>query len=110
MNSRTRMLLAATGMGLALWTVQAANVNELWTKNCGSCHGKDGRAKTPAGRKAGALDLTDPKVQEKFTDEQMFKAVKEGVKDGDKTKMKPAETLTDAEIRKLIGFVRSLKK
>ncbi|MBI2947669.1 MAG: cytochrome c, partial [Verrucomicrobia bacterium] len=81
-----------------------------WTKNCASCHGPDGKGKTKAGRQAGVVDLTDSKVLEKFTDEQMFKRVREGVKDGDKTKMKPAEQLTDKEIQKLIAYVRTFKK
>ena len=38
------------------------------------------------------------------------KAIKEGVKDGDKVKMMPAEKLTDDEIKALVAFVRGLKK
>ena len=52
----------------------------------------------------------DPKVQALFTDEKAFAAIKEGVKEGDKSKMKPAEKLTDEEIKALVSYVRTLKK
>jgi hypothetical protein len=43
-------------------------------------------------------------------DDQAFKAVKEGIKDSEgKIKMKPAENLTDDEIKALVGLVRTLK-
>jgi cytochrome c553 len=41
----------------------------------------------------------------------MFKATKEGVKEGDKTKMKAfADVLSDDEIKALVKHIRSLKK
>ena len=110
MNSKMKAVLVVGAVCLLASFAQAADVKELWTKNCASCHGPDGRGQTKAGRQAGVVDLTDGKVQEKFTDDQLFNAVKGGVKDGDKTKMKPAERLTDKEIEKLIAHVRTLKK
>ncbi len=63
------------------------------------------------GQKLGIKDYTDPKVQESFTDDQAFKAIKEGLKDKDgKTRMKAAEGLSDDEIKALVKYVRSLKK
>ncbi len=111
-NMKMKMTVA---IGIAFITVgqassHAIDVQELWSKNCASCHGKDGRGQTPAGKKAGVVNLTDSAVQEKFSDDEMFKAVKEGRKDGDKVKMKPAERLTDREIKALISHVRTLKK
>jgi mono/diheme cytochrome c family protein len=41
----------------------------------------------------------------------MTKAIKEGVKDGEKTKMKAyGETLSDDEIKALVKYVRDFKK
>jgi cytochrome c1 len=40
----------------------------------------------------------------------MFKAIKEGIKDGDKTRMKAAEGLTEDEMKALVAYVRTLKK
>jgi mono/diheme cytochrome c family protein len=90
----------------------AAGVAENWTKQCASCHGKDGKGETKAGRKADVKDLTDAKYQASFTDEQMFKQIKEGMKDKDgKEKMKPfGGTFSDDEIKALVKFVRGLKK
>jgi len=110
MKTTLKAILISGALALAQSSAEAADIKELWTKNCASCHGPDGKGKTKAGRQAGVVDLTDAKVQAQYTDEQMFKAVKEGVKDGDKTKMKPAEQLTDKEIQKLIAHVRTFKK
>lgn len=75
------------------------------------CHGTNGRADTKAGRKMGAIDFTDPKNQARFTDEQMFRTIKDGVKDkAGKYTMKPAENATDEQIKALVALVRSFKK
>ncbi len=90
----------------------AADVQENWTKHCASCHGKEGKGDTKAGKKADAKDLTDAKYQASFTDEQMFKQIKEGMKDKNgKEKMKPfGGTLSEDEIKALVAHVRTLKK
>ena len=69
-------------------SVRAADAKELWTKNCTKCHGDDGKGKTKMGEKLGIKDYTDPKVQDQFKDADLAKAIKEGVKDGEKVKMK----------------------
>ncbi len=62
------------------------------------------------GRKLSIADLTDAKVQAKFTDDEAFKAMKDGVKDKDgKVTMKPIENVSDPELKALVGYVRSLK-
>ena len=93
-------------------SVKAADVKEAWDKNCASCHGKDGKGETKAGKKAGAKDLTDAKYQASFTDEQMAKQIKEGLKDKNgKEQMKPfADKLTDDEIKAIVAYVRAFKK
>lgn len=90
----------------------AADVQENWAKNCASCHGKDGKGETKAGKKAEVKDLTDATYQASFTNEQMFKQIKEGMKDkAGKEKMKSfADKLTDDEIKALVAHVRSFKK
>ena len=104
-------------LGTAAWatllssTLWAADVAENWTKHCASCHGKDGKGQTKAGRMAGVKDQTDPNYQATLEDEKMFKAIKEGLKDGGKEKMKPfADKLSDDEIKGLVAHVRSFKK
>lgn len=108
---KAMILAGACGLVLAGGTALAADPPENWTKHCASCHGKDGRGDTKAGKKAGVKDQTDPKYQEALTDEKMFQAVKEGLKENNKEKMKPfRDKLTDDEIKALVAFVRSLKK
>lgn len=85
-------------------------MKENWDKQCLKCHGPDGKGQTKLGKKSEVKDLTDPKVQAAFTDEKAFKSIKEGLKDGDKTKMKPAEKITDEEIKALVAYVRTFKK
>jgi cytochrome c553 len=98
-------LLLAGGVSL-----QAADVKENYEKNCTKCHGPDGKGDTKMGKKSGVKDMTDAKVQAEMKDDKAFKSVKEGLKDGDKTLMKPAEGLSDDEIKALIAHCRTFKK
>jgi mono/diheme cytochrome c family protein len=92
-------------------TVRAADAKENWEKSCTKCHGSDGKGKTKMGEKLGIKDYSDAKVQEALKDDAMMKAIKDGVKDGEKTKMKAfGETLSDDEIKALVKYVRDFKK
>ena len=99
-------LLAAAA---ALVSAQA-DTKETYEKECAKCHGSDGKGDTKMGRKLGTKDYTDPKFQETLKDDHMFKVIKEGLKEEDKTKMKPAEGLTDDEIKALVAYMRACKK
>ena len=107
-----KKLLLATSLVMAFAAISfAADVKENWEKNCLKCHGADGKGDTKMGKKLGVKDYTDAKVQEKMQDNEMFKTIKEGKKEGDKTKMKSyADVLSDDEIKALVAHVRSLKK
>ncbi len=90
---------------------QAADVKENWTAHCAKCHGAAGKGDTKMGQKVGVKDYTDPKVQASFTDEEAFKATKEGIVDKGKEKMKGfGEKLSDQEIKDLVAHIRSFKK
>jgi cytochrome c6 len=103
------ILLTALTIG-AVASLSAADVKENWEKNCAKCHAADGTGKTKMGEKAGVKDYTSADVQAKLKDDEMFKAIKEGVKDGDKTKMKAFSDLSDDEIKALVKHVRAFKK
>ena len=91
-------------------SVRAADVKETYAKNCTKCHGEDGKGKTKMGEKLGVKDYTDAKVQSEMKDEKMTKAIKEGVKEDDKTKMKAFSDLSDDEVKALVAYVRAFKK
>lgn len=89
----------------------AADAKALYEKECVKCHGADGKGDTKMGKKLGAKDYTDAKVQADLKDDAAFKAIKEGLKDKeDKTLMKPIEGATDDEIKGLVSYMRTFKK
>jgi len=111
MMTKNKIAGAVLALGVLVGACHAADVTENWSKHCASCHGKDGKGETKAGKRADVKSLVDAKYQAGFTDEQMFKQIKEGMKDKNgKEKMKAfGGTLSDEEIKALVTFVRGLK-
>ncbi|MEP6820069.1 MAG: cytochrome c [bacterium] len=87
-------------------TASARSAAELYAKNCATCHGKDGRAKTFKAKLNHARNLTDPEWQDKVSDERIFNSIMNG-----KGKM-PAfgKKLSEQEINALVPYVRAFKK
>jgi cytochrome c553 len=105
--------LIAAAMTLSAIAVYAsdAKAKEVYDKECAKCHGADGKGDTKMGKKMGAKDYSNPKVQAEMKDDQAFKAIKEGLKDKDgKVLMKPTEGLSDDEIKALVKYMRTFKK
>ena len=92
-------------------SVCAADAKATYEKDCAKCHGADGKGETKMGKKKGAKDYTDAKVQAELKDEAAFKAIKEGLKDKNGEKlMSPAEGMSDDEIKALVAYMRKFKK
>jgi len=92
-------------------SAHAADAKETYDKSCAKCHGPDGKGQTKMGQKLGLKDLSDAKVQADLTDAAITKSIKEGVTDKEgKVVMKPAEGLSDDDIKGLVAQVRSFKK
>ena len=102
----TIALLAMPALSLC-----AADGKALYEKDCTKCHGPDGKGDTKMGKKYGAKDYTDAKVQEALKDEAAIKAIKDGYKDKEgKVAMKPADGLSDDDIKALVAYMRTFKK
>jgi mono/diheme cytochrome c family protein len=105
------LALLAVILALATPVALAADGKVLYETDCAKCHGSDGKGETKMGKKLGAKDYSDPKVQAELTDEAAFKATKEGLKDKEgKVLMKPAEGLSDEDIKALVAYTRTFKK
>jgi mono/diheme cytochrome c family protein len=98
-------------MVMAAWSARAADAKALYEQDCAKCHGVDGKGETKMGKKLGAKDYTDANVQAELKDDAAFKVIKEGLKDKEgKSLMKPAEGLSDPDIKGLVAYMRSFKK
>jgi mono/diheme cytochrome c family protein len=89
----------------------AAPVAENWENQCAKCHGADGKGQTKAGKKLSVKDYTDAKVQAEMKDDEMLKAITNGVLDkAGKEKMKAyKDELSAEELKELVGYVRKFK-
>jgi mono/diheme cytochrome c family protein len=87
----------------------------LWKKHCKGCHGEVGKAETKKGKEYKVDDITTAKWQGKHKDEDIKKAISDGL--GPKTddhpfndKMKAfKEKLKPEEIDALVAYIRTLK-
>jgi mono/diheme cytochrome c family protein len=106
--------LIAISIAIAAFAASAARAADAKTTfddQCAKCHGSDGKGQTKMGQKLGAKDYTDAKVQADLKDDAAAKAIKEGLKnDEGKQLMKPAEGLSDDDIKGLVAYIRSFKK
>lgn len=104
-------LLVAAFLATTMNAAPPDNSKLNWTMDCAMCHGAKGKGNTGMGRYLGAPNYQDPKVQASFTDEQAFKAIKEGKQVDGRMKMKPfASELTDLDIRELVAYLRAFNK
>ena len=104
---RVLMLLASlSSLAVAAYAFDAS---AAWNEQCAKCHGKDGKGDTKMGKKLTIKDYTDATVQAGFTDEEAFKAIKEGTKDkSGKVRMKAVEGMSDDDMKALVTYFRGL--
>jgi mono/diheme cytochrome c family protein len=109
-SMKKSMIVAAAVLVMAAMTASAQDSKALYDTNCKKCHGAEGKGDTTMGKKSGAKDYSDAKVQDALKDDVAFKSIKEGLKKGDTTQMQPAKDLTDDQIKALIKYMRTFKK
>lgn len=102
--------LALALLAFAATSAFATPASEIWTGQCAKCHGADGAGKTVMGKKLKLKDYSDAKVQVEMTDEVIFKAIKNGVTEDGKDRMKAFGDLPDDDVKGLVAFIRTLKK
>ncbi len=84
----------------------AAKAN--WDRHCRKCHGADGSANTPLGKKLKIRDYTKAESLAEFSDEELFEMTKNGVPG---TQMPGfGDKLSDDEIHALVAFMRAMAK
>ena len=88
MKTTTKIALLSLALPLAASLGYAASASDNWDNECASCHGADGKGQTKQGKKLKIRDYTDAKVQAELKDEDMLKAIVEGVKADGKERMK----------------------
>jgi cytochrome c553 len=105
------LVLSVAAIAVTALSARAADAKTNYENGCAKCHGADGKGDTKMGKKLGAKDYTDAKVQEELKDDAAFKAIKEGFKDKEgKSVMKPSEGLSDEDIKGLVAHMRKFKK
>ena len=104
-------LLLTCGVALALSFLLNGPANaqgggeKVYKAKCASCHGPDGAGATPAGKATKARDFCSDEVK-KETDEDWTAIVVNG-----KNKMPSYDKkISDAEIKDVVAFIRSLCK
>ena len=105
MTKMIRSLLVLAVVVSVAGTMGFAQSGEaVYRSNCQMCHGSNGVPNPGISKMMGIKPVTDPEIR-KLTSEEMFIAVKNG-----KGKMHPfGGKLTDAEIRAVVAYYRSLK-
>lgn len=99
-----------TTLGLLfVWTISlpADEDRAVFENHCASCHGTDGRARTPQGRKMKAKDLRDSRL----TDTGIERQIREGSAAKTGVSVMPAvgKDMTNAEIAAVIRFVKTYR-
>jgi cbb3-type cytochrome c oxidase subunit III len=100
------LLFVGISSGLPLPAEPQSDAATLFAKNCATCHGKDGQARTFKAKFNHARNLTDAEWQTSVTDERLFNSISNG------RGHMPAwgKKLSETEINSLVTYVRQFKK
>lgn len=88
----------------------AKDLRKFYHDNCANCHGADGSAVNPEGKKLKGEDFTDQGWQKSTTDKKMVKAIMKGIFFG---MAMPGfkDSLTEKEAQRMVtDIIRKSKK
>ncbi|HVT44983.1 MAG TPA: cytochrome c [Thermoanaerobaculia bacterium] len=105
---KTATWMIAVMAAVALASPAYANDSAaLFKGKCASCHGQDGSGDTAVGKKMGIADLRSPAVQKK-SDGELGDDIANGGKQKKASHAYKNKGLTDAQIKGLVTFIRSI--
>jgi cytochrome c553 len=107
---KNKIILTVIAFSLASASGLAGDIDAkaVWDKHCKKCHGEDGSADTPLGKKLEIKDYTKADSLAGLSDEELAKMTKDGVEG---TKMNGyADKLSDEEITALVAYMRAMAK
>lgn len=111
MKTKYSLILTLAAVAAGIPAVLAADAKANWDEHCAKCHGATGKADSKMGQRLKLKDYSDAKVQAALTDEVIIKATLEGVKDGDKEKMKGySDVLKADDAKAIVALIRSFKQ
>ena len=101
------LLLPAVFALVAPFARSTVDAEAVYGANCASCHGADGRGRTPAGKKLRVKDL----AASALPDAEMEKQITTGTQDAKGNQRMPAfkDKLSPEEIAALVAFVKALR-
>jgi mono/diheme cytochrome c family protein len=96
----------------AMFGGNAGTGRQVHVSNCQRCHGPNGKGDGPAGKllKTKPADWTNKQKMSGLSDDYLFKIISGGGGSVGKSTLMPAfkGKLSDAQIRDVIAFIRSL--
>ncbi len=106
-----RLLPLGLAAGLiAVGSAFAASPAENYENQCAKCHGADGKGQTKVGKRLNLRDMTTEAYKKELDDAKALASLKEGIKkDGKEIKKSYASEFSDADLKGLIAYVRTLK-
>lgn len=105
---RYRWILTLVALLPGTVPAPAADDAAVFDNRCAACHGSDGRAHTPQGRKIKAKDLRESRL----TDAELELQIREGSRIKTGISVMPAfgHDMTDAEIQAAIRVVKAFRR
>jgi mono/diheme cytochrome c family protein len=106
MKSLVRITTVLISLGSASVAIaDDAATSKVFGEQCAMCHGPDGKAQSFMGKKDKVKDWGDGKTLNVMSDADVTKMIRVG-----KDLMPAFTSLTDEQVKALVGYVRTFQK